>query len=132
MDRDTYARYLACFHQPDHAAVLRFWAPAFEVRFAGLTLRGPQELLRFYGFFHAHVRETIEPGAMVGDAQHFFVEAVVRLQATRTLDAPTLQAQGYGTLLPLAAGQVVEMAQFIHYTLDDAGRFTRAVCALAG
>jgi hypothetical protein len=59
MERHRYDEYLARFNARDYRGVLEFYAPRFEVRFAGVTLRGPQHLLDFYGFLHQYLAETI-------------------------------------------------------------------------
>ena len=52
------------------------------------------------------------------------------LEALRDLTPETLAAEGYGRLVPMTAGQVVEIPQYIHYHLRD-GLIVKAGCALA-
>ncbi len=131
MNRDDYSRYLAHFNARDYEAVLAFFAPRFEIRFAGIVLPGRESLLAFYRFLHAHLRETIALDRFVADAHTVAVEVRVRIEGVVDLSAAALAEAGWPQLLPLAAGQVLEMPQFIHYHLDATGRIERVVCALA-
>ena len=129
MDRSHYDRYLAAFTARDYDQVLSFWAEPFELTFAGYRFTRKAEVKAFYAFFHAYVDESITVNAYVSDARMVAMEVVVRLEGRRALDAATLAAAGFDRLVPLAAGQVVEIPQFIHYHLRD-GKIVRAVCAV--
>jgi hypothetical protein len=130
MDRRTYDRYLAAFNARDYDGVLSYYAESFDLSFAGYRFTTKAEVKGFYTFFHAYVSESITVSAYVNDDRMAALEAVVRLEGKRTLDPATLEAAGFGRLVPLAAGQVVEIPQFIHYHLQDA-RIVRARCAVA-
>jgi ketosteroid isomerase-like protein len=129
MDRSLYDRYLTAFNDRDYDAVLAFYAEPFELTFAGYRFTRKAQVKAFYQFFHAYVNESITVTAYVGDARMVALEARVRLQGIRDLDAETLAAAGFGRLVPLAVGQVVEMAQFIHYHLRD-GKIVRVACVV--
>jgi hypothetical protein len=129
MDRSTYDRYLAAFNARNYDGVLSHYAESFELSFAGYRFTTKAEVKAFYAFFHAYVSESISVSAYVNDDRMVALEAVVRLTAQRTLDGATLAAAGFGRLVPLVAGQVVEIPQFIHYHLQD-GRIVRAHCAV--
>ena len=108
MDRSHYDRYLAAFTARDYDGVLSFWAEPFELTFAGYRFTRKAEVKAFYAFFHAYVDESITVNAYVSDARMVAMEVVV----------------------PLAAGQVLEIPQFIQYHLRD-GMIVRAACAVA-
>jgi ketosteroid isomerase-like protein len=129
MDRATYDRYLACFTARDYDGVLAFYADDFVLEFAGYRFTTKAQVKAFYGFFHQYVDESIVVTAFLADATRVALEAVVRLEGRRALDAATLEAAGYGRLVPLAIGQVVEIPQFIHYHLRG-GKIIRAACAV--
>jgi hypothetical protein len=129
MDRSLYDRYLAAFNARDYDAVLAFYAESFELTFAGYRFTHKAEVKAFYAFFHAYVDESITVTAFVSDARMVALEAVVRLVGRRELNAATLAAAGFGGLVPLAVGQVVELPQFIHYHLRE-GKIVRAACAV--
>jgi len=130
MHRSQYDDYLAKFNARDYEGVLGYYADDFEIVFAGYRLRGREEMLRFYGFFHRHVRESIALDAYVADANMVVIEARVRLEFVEDLTPEALRQAGFGRLVGLPKGAVVELPQFIHYHRDRAGKFTRALCAV--
>lgn len=130
MNRADYDRYLACFNAKDYDGVLSFWADHFDLQFAGYRFTTPEEVRRFYAFLHEYLKETITVTAYVNDAHMVAMEAIVRIEGLKPLDQATLDAAGYGRLVPLAVGQVVEIPQYIHYHLRD-GKIVRAGCAIA-
>lgn len=130
MNRTDYDRYLACFNAKDYDGVLSFWADKFDLQFAGYRFTTPDEVRRFYAFLHEYLKETITVTAYVNDAHMVAMEAIVRIEGLKPLDQATLDAAGYGRLVPLAVGQVVEIPQYIHYHLCD-GKIVRAGCAIA-
>jgi hypothetical protein len=129
MNRATYDAYLAKFNARDYRGVLEFYAPEFEVKFADVRLRTPDQLLAFYGFFHQFVNESISIDRFVSDERLLVLEARVRIVGVHDLSAAALRQAGYGGLVPIRAGQVVEIPQFIHYHLEN-GKFVKAVCAV--
>lgn len=129
MNRADYDRYLACFNAKDYDGVLSFWADHFDLQFAGYRFTTPEEVRRFYGFLHQYLKETITVTAYVNDANMVAMEAIVRIEGLKPLDQATLEAAGYGRLVPLAVGQVVEIPQYIHYHLQG-GKIVRAGCAV--
>lgn len=129
MNRADYDRYLRLFNERDYASVLEHFAEHFEIRFAGYVFRDRADMLRFYGFFHDHVAEAISLTGFAASDELVAIEARVRLTGVRTLTPEALAAQGLERIVPLQAGQVVEMNQFIHYTLQG-GKITKVVCAV--
>lgn len=129
MDRKHYDDYLAKFNTRDHEGVLGYYAGDFEIVFAGFRLRGRDELLRFYGFFHRYVRESIAVDRFVSDEHTLVIEARVRLECFVDLSPETLAEAGFPQFLALPKGAVVEMSQFIHYHVEG-GKFTKAWCAV--
>jgi len=129
MNRRTYDQYLKHFNARDYDAVLTFFAPEFEVSFAGYSLRTPAAVRSFYGFLHHHVRETIQIDAFVSNDDMIAMEARVRLEGLRELTPQIARAAGFERLMAPAVGQVLEIPQFIHYHLR-AGKFVKALCAV--
>ncbi len=130
MNRQAYDHYLACFNARDYDGVLAHYAEDFLLEFAGYRFTRKDPVRRFYAFLHAYLNEQITVTAYVADAQMVALEGVVRLEALRDLTPETLAAEGYGRLVPMTAGQVVEIPQYIHYHLHD-GLIVKAGCALA-
>ncbi len=129
MDQQAYRAYLDCFNRRDYDGVLAHFSDDPEIGFAGYAFRGRETIRAFYAFFHDHVTETIAIRRFVSDADMIAIEAVVRLEGRKDLTHAALEARGLGRLVPLAAGQIVEIPQFIHYHLRD-GKFTHALCAV--
>ncbi len=129
MNRATYDRYLACFNARDYDGVLAFYAEEFVLEFAALRFTTREQVKQFYAFLHAHLDESIQVTAFVGDAQFVALEGIVRIEGKMNLTAEALAEAGYPGLFPLAKGQVFHIPQFIHYHLRD-GRIVRAACAV--
>lgn len=56
-------------------------------------------------------------------------DAIVRLEAFRDLSRETLEANGCGEFHPMAAGDIIELRQFIFYTVAD-GKITQTECVM--
>lgn len=129
MDWLAYQRYLGYFNSRDYDSVVAHFQPDAEVRFGGVVLKGHAAIREFYAFFHGYVIETITVSRFAGSEQLVALEASVRLEATRDLTADQLTSQGYPGLVPLSAGEIVALDQFIHYHMED-GRFALAACLI--
>lgn len=130
IDRKAYEQYLAKFNARDYEGVLAYFAEDFEICFAGYTFRGKADFMRFYGFFHDYVNESIRLDALACSDELLAIEGRVRLEAKTDLTPAMLAEQGLERIFPLQAGQVVEMNQFIHYRLEH-GKFVNVVCVVA-
>ncbi len=132
MTRDDYQRYLDSFNGKDYEQVLQFWAPQFSVHVQGeLLFDSPESLRRTYGFLHAHVKEEIFVQHFLSDADVVFLEATVRITALKTITAEALAANGIRGIMPIEAGVVLDIPQFIHYHLEN-GRFKTGICLVSG
>ena len=129
MTRADYEEYLRRFNARDYDGVFDYYGPDAELSFFGVTLRSRDELKRFYGFLHAYASERITLERFAASDDLVALEAVVRIEGLRDLDAATLAAHGYDGLHPIRAGEVIEMRQMIHYHLRD-GRFSSVRCAI--
>lgn len=130
MDIQWYRRYLDYFNARNYDGVLANFADAFDLSFAGYHFRTKEEVRRFYQFFHEHVDEAIDLKAFVGNAEMVAIEVIVKLTGKKELTPAALEKAGYGRLVPLAVGQVVEIPQYIHYHLRD-GKIVAVGCAMA-
>jgi SnoaL-like domain len=129
MDRQTYDGYLRLFNARDYDGVLEWFAPRFEVRFAGYCLDSRQQVKDFYRFLHAYVREEIFVDRFVGDAHTVALEARVQLTGLKALPPEAARAAGFERLLAPPPGATIVIPQFIHYHLEG-GKFARALCAV--
>ncbi|KQN08017.1 hypothetical protein ASE85_17480 [Sphingobium sp. Leaf26] len=131
MTRADYDRYAQAFNNRDYDTVFDFYAPGAAIRFFGVDLGTREAFKRFYGFLHAHVIETLTIERFAASDDLVALEGVIRVEATRDLDAATLAANGLDQFMPIAKGEVQEMRQYIHYHVAD-GRFTSVGCAIVG
>ena len=130
MDRKTYDDYLAKFNSRDYDGFLAYWDDTdVEISVAGVSLKSKDQVRKFYAFLHGYIREEISVHKYISTGEMVAMEATVRLTGLKTLTAEMLAKQGLHGFLPLEAGQVVEIPQFIHYHLRN-GAITKALCAV--
>jgi hypothetical protein len=129
IDRATYDRYLAAFNARDYDAVADFYVQPPTLSFFGVEIRSREQLRTFYKFLHSYVRETVTVTAFAASEELTAVDAVVRIEAFRDLDAATLAANGCAGFLPVKAGEIQEIRQFLHYAVTR-DKFAGVECAL--
>jgi hypothetical protein len=129
MTREDYDRYAEAFNARDYDAVFDFYAEKPDLAFFGVNIRTRQQLRDFYAFLHSFVRETIRVGKFAASEEMAAVEGVIRVEAFRELTREALDAQGLHQFFPIAAGEVQEMRQFIHYHLVG-GKISSVGCAI--
>lgn len=129
MNRADYERYLAAFNAKDYDAVCDFYAQPMDMRFFGISLRARDDMKRFYSFLHGYVDESVRILNFASSETLTAVDGIVRVEGLRDLDRETLDANGYGGLFPIQAGEVQEMRQFIFYSIRD-GKIANVECVL--
>lgn len=129
IDRARYDQYLAAFNERDYDAVADFYVQPPTLSFFGVEIRSREDLKAFYEFLHSYVRESVTVVAFAASEELTAVDAVVRIEAFRDLDAVTLAANGCAGFFPVKAGEVQEIRQFLHYTVAG-DKFARVECAL--
>jgi ketosteroid isomerase-like protein len=130
MNRAGYDRYLAAFNARDYDGVCDFYAERMNMVFFGVSIRSRADMKRFYGFLHSYVKESVSVRNFAASDTLTAVDAIVRIEAFRDLDAETLAANGCAQFRPIRAGEVQELRQFIFYTLRG-GKIARVECAIA-
>lgn len=130
MNRADYDRYVAVFNARDYDAVCDFYAQPMNMDFFSVSIRSREDMKRFYGFLHSYVRESVTVRNFAASDTLTAIDATVRLEAFRDLDAETLAANGCGQFFPIKAGEVQELRQFIFYTLAADGKITNVECAM--
>jgi hypothetical protein len=132
MTPEHYQTYLDSFNDANYDHVLEFWAPSFEVWVQGeLLFDSPESLKKVYGFLHSHVKEEIEVLHFLSDNDKIFMEANVKITALKTITAEALAEEQVKGIMPIEAGVVMVIPQFIHYHLED-GKFKSGVCLVSG
>ncbi|WAT17511.1 nuclear transport factor 2 family protein [Aurantiacibacter sp. MUD11] len=131
MTREDYERYAAAFNARDYDTVFDFYAEDPQMAFFGIEIRTREQLREFYGFLHGFVRETITVEKFAASDELVAVEGVIRIEAFKDLTREELDAHGMQQFFPIAAGDVQEMRQYIHYHLQD-GKFASVGCAIVG
>ena len=129
MNRADYDRYLAAFNARDYDAVADFYHEPIRMDFFGVRIDSRAALKKFYGFLHSHAIESVSVRNFVASETLTAVDAIVRLEAYRDLDAAALAAEGLGQFFPIRKGEVQELRQFILYTMRD-GKIAKVECSL--
>lgn len=129
MNREAYDRYCAAFNAKDYDGVADFYAEPIVIDFFGVAIRNREELKRFYSFLHSYVKETAVVRNFASSDTLTAVDATIRIEGLRDLTAEALAEHGCAQFLPIMAGQVQELRQFIFYTIRD-GKIARTECAM--
>lgn len=129
MTREDYDRYAAAFNARDYDALFAFYADRPQLDFFGIRITTRDQLRAFYGFLHQYVRETITVERFAASAELVAVEGVIRIEGIAELTRETLDARGMQQFAAVAAGEVQELRQYIHYHLAG-GRIVRVGCTL--
>lgn len=130
MNRADYDRYLEAFNAKNYDAVCDFYAEPMVMDFFGVSIRRREDMKRFYRFLHSYVKESVTVLNFAASPTLTAIDAVVRIEAFRDLDAETLAANVCAQFFPIKAGDVQEIRQFIFYTIKD-GKIAKVECALA-
>jgi SnoaL-like domain len=129
VNRADYDRYLAAFNAKDYDGIADFYAEPINMDFFGVTISSRQGLKDFYSFLHAYVKESVTVLNFASSETLTAVDAIVRVEGIRNLDAPTLAAKGLDQFFPIQTSEVQQMRQFIFYTIRD-GKIAKVECAL--
>ena len=129
MTREDYERYAAAFNARDYDVVFDFYAENPRMEFFGIRITSREELRAFYSFLHQYVSETITIERFAASDELAAVEAMIRIEGIADLTREILDARDMQQFFPVAAGEVQEMRQYIHYHLEE-GKIARVGCAL--
>jgi hypothetical protein len=129
MNRAAYDAYVRAFNAKDYDAVCDFYVQPPTMTFFGVTITSRAELKAFYSFLHAYVRESVTIINFASSDTLTAVDAIVRIEAYRNLDADTLAANGCSGFFPIKSGDVQELRQFLFYTIKG-GKIERVECAM--
>jgi hypothetical protein len=129
MKREDYDRYLAAFNAKDYDDVADFYADPIQMDFFGISLRSRQDLKDFYSFLHSYVHESVTVRNFASSETLTAIDGIVRIEAYRDLTRETLDAHGATGFYPMEAGQIIELRQFIFYTIKD-GKIAQTECAM--
>lgn len=131
MTREDYDRYAEAFNARDYDAVFEFYAHNPRLAFFGVEIRTREELRDFYTFLHSYVRETITVEKFAASDELVALEGLIRVEGIRDLTREELDARGLDQFFPIAAGDVQEMRQYIHYHMQH-GKIASVGCAIVG
>jgi hypothetical protein len=129
MNRAQYDAYVRAFNARDYDAVCDFYVQPPTMSFFGVNISSRDELKAFYGFLHSYVKESVTITRFASSDDLTAVDAIVRIEAFRDLNAETLAANGCGGFFPVKEGEVQEMRQFLFYTIKE-GKIERVECAM--
>jgi hypothetical protein len=129
IDRARYDAYLAAFNARDYDAVADFYVDPPRMEFFGIVIRSRRELKDFYGWLHSFVKESVTLLNFAAGETCTACDAIVRIEAIRDLSREELDAHGAAGFLPIKAGEVQEIRQFIFYSTRG-GRIEKVEAAL--
>ncbi len=125
--RADFDAYLVKFNGRDYQGFLDYFADDFEMIHVGGNLRSREEVMKFYGFLHSYIKETVMVDRLVMDRDTIAMEARVQIEGIRELTPETVAASEYPRLKPLKVGQKAVIPQFIHYHIVN-GKFVKVEC----
>ena len=129
LDRTAYERYLAAFNARDYDGVADFYVDPPKMEFFGIVITSRQELKDFYAWLHDNVDEHVRVLNFAASETCTAIDAIVRITAKKDLTREALDARGATGFLPITAGDVQEIRQFILYTTRG-GLIEKVECAL--
>lgn len=129
MNREAYESYLTAFNAKDYDGVADFYAEPMKMDFFGVSLRSRDDLKRFYGFLHSYVKESVTILNFASSDTLTAVDGLVRIEATHDLTQDVLDANSASAFHPMVAGDVIELRQFIFYTICG-GKIVQTECAM--
>jgi ketosteroid isomerase-like protein len=116
IDEETFRNYVAAFNRSDFDGLGRYYAQDVEFEGRAATLRGRDELLRFYRDVKTRVRETLAIQDIVVGNSQLVADVITELHPLEDwLDFPTG---------PLRKGETRRSQNFVWYDIAE-GRFTR-------
>jgi SnoaL-like domain len=130
MNRTAYEEYLKKFNARDYDGLLTYFADEFEVTFAGYSLRSRQAVKSFYSFIHQYCSESIVVDHYISTDRMIAMEARVKLEGIHEMPPNAAKDAGFERLMMPPVGVKVEIPQFIHYHLNEQGKFVKAFCAV--
>ena len=129
LDRAAYDRYLAAFNARDYDGVANFYVDPPRMEFFGIVITSRQALKDFYAWLHDNVDENVRVLNFAASETCTAIDAIVRISAKKDLTRAALAARGATGFLPIRAGDVQEIRQFIFYSTQG-GRIEKVECAL--
>jgi hypothetical protein len=125
--RKDFDLYLQKFNARDYRGFLDYFADRFEMIHVGGNLRSREEVMEFYRFLHAYIKETVLVDRLVMDNGMIAMEARVQIEGIKELTPEAVAASDYPRLKPLKVGEKAIIPQFIHYHIVR-GKFVRVEC----
>lgn len=129
MNRTEFETYLSYFNTRDYDRAMAYFSDDVVLRFAGYNISGKTAFRGFYAFFHQYVDEEVLIRQFAGDEENVIIDALVRLKGKIPLTPSVLAESGYDRLAAPAPGEVIEIAQFIHYRIEN-GQFVEIRCVI--
>lgn len=129
MNRTEFETYLSYFNARNYENAMSYFFDDVVLRFAGYGIFGKSAFRGFYAFFHQYVDEEVLIRQFAGDEENVIIDAVVRLKGKKDLTRKILAERGFDRLIIPGPGEVLELAQFIHYRIES-GKFVEIRCVI--
>jgi hypothetical protein len=119
MTEAEFRAYIDAFNRDDFDLYSSYYADDVEICWRGgeITVRGKDAIVRRYRELHKKIRQRIDLQWVLAGREHVAGEGHTTFTALE--DVPDFIVR------PLKAGDVVRIHTFIHYDLNDAGKFCR-------
>jgi hypothetical protein len=118
IDEQAFRTYIGRFNRAEYDELVRYFADDVTLSFPdGTTLEGRDAIVAFYRPIHAAVQEVLDIDFLLIGPRNIAVELYTEFHARE--DFPTFPTR------PLKAGEVLRFTSFVHYDLDEDGRFRR-------
>lgn len=119
MTEDEFRAYIDAFNRDDFNVYSSYYADDVEIAWRGgeIVVRGADAIVARYRELHKTVRQRIEIQFVLTGDRHVAGEAHTTF--TALADTPDFIVR------PLKAGESVRIHTFIHYDLNEAGKFRR-------
>jgi hypothetical protein len=118
MNEQEFLKYIGHFNKGEYDELVRYFADDVTLSFPdGNTLEGREGIVAFYTPIHKSVQEILEIDFLMVTDKGIAVELYTEFHAKE--DFPAFPGR------PLQQGDVLRFTSFVHYDLDDDGRFKR-------
>jgi hypothetical protein len=118
VDEAAFRNYIENFNAANYDVLVDHFADDMTLTYPdGSTLNGREEFVAFYKKIHASVKEVLRIDFLLIGADKVAVELYTEFHAQE--DVPDFPGA------PLAKGEVRRITSFVHYDMDESGKFNR-------
>lgn len=128
--REDFDRYHQAFHSGDYDTAFAYMVEEPRLSVFGITITKSHQLGQMYRFLRDYLRETVVVERFAISDDLLAIEALVRAEGVRDLDAQSLREHKLHQFRPIRTGEIQLMRHFVHYHLTD-GKIESGSCVAA-